>query len=122
MKSRNEMYGDIVSQMTGTYLRKNSDYGGSFTKLYEEFGAVSPAIKLTDKLERFKSLMITGNIQQVNDEAVTDTLMDMANYAIMTIIEFWQRQQQLEKAGYKKEFDALQELAEGLSEEVKDED
>ena len=67
------------------YERKNADYGDSFGKSYEEFGPVMSAIRLSDKLNRFKAL-IKGR-QRVNDESVRDTLIDLANYAIMTIVE-----------------------------------
>lgn len=113
MRTRAEMYCDIVSKMTDTYRRKNNDYGGSFTKLYDEFGAVSPIIKLSDKLERFKTLAINRAEQQVNDEAIADTLMDMANYAIMTVIELWQKEQVCEAeqlADYDQQFGHLEEL------------
>jgi hypothetical protein len=45
-----------------------------------------PCIRLEDKLNRLKSLTRSGD-QQVNDESIDDTLMDLANYAIMTIVE-----------------------------------
>ena len=45
-----------------------------------------PRIRLGDKLNRFKALTKSGS-QQVSDESVRDTLIDLANYAIMTILE-----------------------------------
>lgn len=45
-----------------------------------------PCIRLEDKLNRLKALTRNGN-QQVNDESIDDTLMDLANYAIMTLVE-----------------------------------
>jgi hypothetical protein len=44
-------------------------------------------IRLEDKLNRLKALTIKNQSQQVKDESVEDTLMDLANYAIMTVIE-----------------------------------
>lgn len=43
-------------------------------------------IRLSDKLNRFKALSRNGN-QQVSDESLRDTLLDLANYAIMTVME-----------------------------------
>ena len=43
------------------------------------------AIRMGDKLNRYKAL-IKGR-QQVNDESVRDTLIDLANYAVMTVVE-----------------------------------
>lgn len=44
-----------------------------------------PCIRLDDKLNRLKSL--AKNPAQVRDESIRDTLLDLANYAIMTVIE-----------------------------------
>lgn len=46
-----------------------------------------PAIRLEDKLNRFKKLGLNNLEAQVNDESIEDTLLDLANYAIMTVIE-----------------------------------
>jgi len=80
-----EKFGTICTSMLELYSKKNADYGSSFSKLYEEFGLQSATIRLTDKLNRLKSLTI--NKQQVKDESIKDTLIDLANYAIMTLIE-----------------------------------
>jgi hypothetical protein len=44
-----------------------------------------PRIRLSDKFNRFKTLSKTN--QLVNDESIKDTLLDLANYAIMTVLE-----------------------------------
>lgn len=43
-------------------------------------------IRLGDKFERFKTLS-RGSEQKVENEKIRDTLMDLTNYAIMTIME-----------------------------------
>ena len=43
-------------------------------------------IRLGDKFNRFKTLS-RGGEQKVNDESIRDTLIDLANYAIMTVVE-----------------------------------
>ena len=43
-------------------------------------------IRLADKLSRFKTLSRKAD-QQVSNESLRDTLMDLANYAIMTVLE-----------------------------------
>lgn len=45
-----------------------------------------PRIRLGDKLARFKSLT-KSEVQEVKDESIRDTLIDLANYAIMTVLE-----------------------------------
>ena len=67
------------------YKTKNHDYGDSFGKSYREYGAIMAAIRLDDKLNRFKILI--KEAAMVNDESIIDTLTDLANYSLMTIIE-----------------------------------
>ena len=83
---KNELHASICAELTALYERKNHDYGDSFGKSFKEYGMAMPCIRLEDKLNRLKALTRSGN-QQVNDESVDDTLMDLANYAIMTLVE-----------------------------------
>lgn len=76
----------ICDELKDLYLRKNTDYGDSFHKTFIEEGMAMSRIRLSDKLERFKRLTRSGE-QNVKDESVRDTLIDLANYAIMTIVE-----------------------------------
>ncbi len=46
-----------------------------------------PRIRLADKLSRFKKLSRNQNDIQVKTESIRDTLIDLANYAIMTVLE-----------------------------------
>lgn len=75
---------EITKEMNSIYIKKNNDYGNSFDKSCDEFGLVSPAIRMTDKLNRFKSLIKTRDEYMVKDESIKDTLLDLANYAILT--------------------------------------
>lgn len=75
----------ICEELNDVYKRKNADYGDSFGQQYAEFGIISSAIRLEDKMKRFKQLI--KNEAQVKDESIEDTLLDLANYAIMTVIE-----------------------------------
>jgi hypothetical protein len=76
----------ICNELNALYVRKNADYGDSFHKTYVEEGIAMARIRLSDKLERFKRLT-RSNEQDVQDESVRDTLIDLANYAIMTVME-----------------------------------
>ena len=87
MKSKVLLHKNIGIELNELYQRKNQDYGDSFSKSFNEFGMAMPCIRLDDKLSRLKSLTKPGSVQQVNDESIRDTLIDLANYAIMTIIE-----------------------------------
>jgi hypothetical protein len=76
----------ICHELNALYARKNADYGDSFHKTYVEEGMAMARIRLSDKLERFKRLT-KSNEQHVHDESVRDTLIDLANYAILTVME-----------------------------------
>nr|DAE03557.1 MAG TPA: Nucleotide modification associated domain 1 [Siphoviridae sp. ctpoI7] len=75
----------IANGLTELYERKNADYGNSFSKSYEEFGLTSPVIRLSDKVERLKTL--SKKEAQVKDESIQDTVMDIAVYAMLTLME-----------------------------------
>lgn len=77
---------DICKQLGNIYAAKNHDYGDSFHKTFKEFGRVALAIRLQDKCSRLTSLCCKEK-QMVKDESVIDTLLDIANYAILGIME-----------------------------------
>ena len=81
-----KMHNLITNELTELYERKNRDYGDSFHLSYLEEGMAMARIRLGDKLNRFKTLS-KSNSQEVKDESIRDTLIDLANYAIMTIME-----------------------------------
>ena len=76
----------LCEKLNKLYEAKNADYGDSFGKSYKEYGLTMPCIRLEDKLNRLKSLNFSRTIK-VKNESIEDTLMDLANYAIMTLIE-----------------------------------
>ena len=82
-----ERHLQLCKILNEVYNRKNHDYGDSFHQTFLEEGFAMARIRLTDKLNRFKALTRTNEKQKVTDESLTDTLMDLANYALMTIIE-----------------------------------
>lgn len=77
---------DICKRLNTIYIKKNQDYGDSFHQSYIEYGPAMSAIRLEDKLNRFKNIVKTGK-KLVKDESTIDTLLDLANYAIMTVME-----------------------------------
>ena len=82
------LFSKITDQMTKTYEAKNHDYGNAFSKSVDEFGVVAAAVRMNDKMERIKSLVkLTPEQMKVKEESLQDTLLDLANYAVMTLVE-----------------------------------
>lgn len=79
-----EQFMSITNNMVKTYTAKNHDYGNSFEQSLDEFGLIASIVRLSDKMNRIKSLI--KKEAQVKDESIKDTLLDMANYAIMTVM------------------------------------
>lgn len=76
----------ICQKLNQVYKAKNHDYGDSFGDTYKKLGIISAVTRLSDKINRLMSLAVSYDAQ-VKDEKIEDTLLDMANYAIMTLIE-----------------------------------
>lgn len=84
--SKVERFKQLTGEMCALYARKNKDYGDSFTEMYKEWGPMYPLSRMQEKLRRATQILRSGEAQ-VADEKVTDTLLDLANYALMTIME-----------------------------------
>ena len=83
---RYEKHRNLVDELHEIYVAKNKDYGNSFGESVDEFGIIAGVIRIGDKYNRLKTLA-KGHEPLVNDESMIDTLKDMANYCLLTIIE-----------------------------------
>jgi hypothetical protein len=81
---REERHRSLCSELRDMYVSKNDAYGDSFSKTFNELGIISSVTRMNDKMERIKSLVMGA---KENDEKLEETLRDLANYAIMTIME-----------------------------------
>lgn len=84
----------ITEEMADTYRRKNTDYGNSFSQSFAEHGAIAGIVRIGDKYNRAKQLLLNDAVAQVNNESAVDTLLDMANYAIMLAMEITDQSKQ----------------------------
>ena len=84
---KKELYNSIIETMSKTYEAKNADYGDSVGDTYKKFGDVSFLTRITDKYNRILSLSDKGECGQVKDESIDDTILDMANYCILWLVE-----------------------------------
>lgn len=85
---------DYLESMKDLYLKKNHDYGDSVSKTFDEYGLTSFLVRMDDKMNRIKTL---NKIQDtaVRGEKIEDTLLDLANYAILALTEIEFRKNRL---------------------------
>lgn len=83
--TKNEMHRRLCEELNSTYVRKNYDYGDSYGQLRGRYPD-SILIRLYDKFSRLERL-IGGRKAKVEDESIEDTLLDLANYALMEVVE-----------------------------------
>lgn len=93
LTSNVQSFMDITTSMAKTYAAKNHDYGNSFEQSCDKFGLIAAVVRLGDKMNRIESLTVKK--AEVKDESIKDTLLDLANYAIMTVM--WLNQQPKEE-------------------------
>lgn len=79
-----EIFRDITAEMADLFEKKNSNYGNSFSKLYKDLGPIAGIVPLHNKLDRITNLVKGG---ANNFESLEDSMIDLANYAIMNLIE-----------------------------------
>ena len=84
-KERAKQHQKIIKELHSTYREKNEKYGDSFVDSVSEWGFSAAGVRITDKFMRMKGLMKSGSLEENGtDESLRDTLLDMANYCIMT--------------------------------------
>lgn len=76
----------LTTEMATTFAAKRKDYGQTTTETYERFGPVAMLTRIYDKYGRIENLLL-HNEHNCVDEAIEDTLMDLANYALITLLE-----------------------------------
>ena len=84
MENELNEYQQVINKLYKTYVDKNHDYGNSFDDTCDEFGLIAPVIRMNDKIKRCKSVL-KNNDFKVN-ESLEDTISDLANYCIMTLM------------------------------------
>lgn len=88
-----QKYMDIINKLKETFLKKNHDYGSSVKKNYDKFetygkneGLKYVFGRIAEKHDRLENLIYGNHTNQVTDESIEDTLLDMANYAILAAV------------------------------------
>lgn len=78
--------GDLLAELEDLMHERGVKYGPGNIAEFGDFGAV---VRMSDKFARLRNLYVEGSGGDVRDESVEDTLMDIANYAV--IILAWRR-------------------------------
>lgn len=94
--SKIDRHQELLKQIHATYIQKNRAYGDSFDKSCNEFGITSAMIRLSDKMNRLKALTSNNDIP-TGDESIKDTLLDLANYCVLTYL--WLEEKENENEG-----------------------
>lgn len=86
---------ELLNTMHELYVTKNHDYGDSVHDTYLKYGLTSFLVRLEDKLNRART--ISQKEQLVKDEKIKDTLLDLANYATLAVLELeWEESQHVQ--------------------------
>ena len=76
----------IAKEIAELVEKKDKDYNSAFSKTLKEYGNVAYFLRLDDKLNRLKNLMLNNNNAEVN-ESVEDTLKDIIGYTLLMLKE-----------------------------------
>lgn len=87
MEEKFKMHEKLCNELNETYKVKNTKYGDSFGSSVQEFGYIAALTRISDKYNRMKQLILSKEDGSDTDERLEDTLLDMANYCIMTVME-----------------------------------
>ena len=66
--------------------KKDKDYNSAFSKTLKEYGDVAYFLRIDDKLNRLKSLLLRSKDAEIN-ESVEDTLKDIVGYTLLMLKE-----------------------------------
>lgn len=81
-------FDDVLERMSAVHKAKNADYGSSYNLAPALLGIpahIGLLVRMTDKLARACRLA-QGQTPKVQDEALADTLLDLANYAVLALL------------------------------------
>lgn len=87
MTDPKKRFKEIMEEMNALYQKKNADYGNSFHRAWKKFGQTVGLVYMDAKMNRITQLLAHPETQQVHSEKIEDTLIDLANYAVLTIME-----------------------------------
>ena len=78
---------ELCNELNELYIKKNKEYGDSFGKAVEDLGLYSGVVQMYHKLQRIINITQNGLIGELEYESLRDNLIDLANYALLTVVE-----------------------------------
>lgn len=86
---------ELLNYIEELYATKNDAYGDSFSRTYDDIGILSAATQIAHKYNRFINLARNADSNSSNEyESIRDTLIDMANYCLLTVMEIDREEKQ----------------------------
>lgn len=95
-----KLHKELCEKLNQTYEKKNQDYGDSFGKSFAKRGITAAMVRMEDKWNRLDNLTLNPENIRVKDESIEDTLLDLANYCLMTYIELNKEKREKEAIAY----------------------
>ena len=77
---------EACKELARVLKEKNKKYGDSFSKTADEYGNAVLLLRIQDKLNRLKKLLILKENFSGLEESVEDTFLDLAGYAVLSSI------------------------------------
>ena len=75
----------VLTEMAAVFAIKNEKYGNSFEVSLDKYGIIAALTRMSDKFNRAENLIL-NNDEGTDDESLMDTLLDLANYCVMTAV------------------------------------
>lgn len=113
-----QQHKQLLQQIHDTYVKKNHDYGDSFSRSFKKYGLVAAMVRMEDKWNRLDN-MASGAEQKFADETIRDTLLDLAGYCIMTTMELDREEDNANQKAFEEQ--VRDEYAEAFEENNKNE-
>lgn len=112
---------ELCEKLNDIYKQKNAAYGDSFGETFRKLGIISAVTRISDKYNRLTNLAKHPDVDS-GDESIKDTLLDMANYCIMTVIEMDEQQSKNAMASFREwadRYNAMRSVKERVDDATK---
>ncbi len=85
MEDQITQHKNLCINIHNTFTHKNTAYGNSFEESVLKYGLISALTRMSDKWNRIENLILHPSTD-VGDEPLKDSLLDLANYCLMTVM------------------------------------